>query len=252
MISGLTDELKCRAFSKFSKIMFQPQNIEIIAFDADDTLWHNESIFTLTQEKYKKLLAKYHAPEWIESRLYETETRNILHFGYGVKGFTLSMIETAIELSEGRITGNEIGEIIEFAKEMLKSPVELLEGVSETLHKLSAKYDLMIITKGDLLDQESKIARSGISELFSRIEIVREKDQEIYAKLFAKHKIAPDKLLMVGNSLKSDVLPIVQLGGNAIHIPYQTTWAREIVSAEDLENYKYTEMRAMTDLLDLL
>ncbi len=232
--------------------MFLPKNIEIIAFDADDTLWHNESLFINTQLRYKQLLAKYHTPEWIEEKLNETESRNILHFGYGIKGFTLSMIETAIELSEGRISGNETAEIIDFAKEMLKSPVELLEGVAETIEILSEKYELMIMTKGDLLDQETKIARSGISEFFSRIEIVRDKTYQIYSNVLSKHKIAPDKFLMIGNSLKSDVLPVVKIGGNAIHIPYQTTWIHERVSEEDLENQNFTEVAAIRDLLDLL
>lgn len=227
------------------------KHIEIIAFDADDTLWHNESLFTITQDKYKNLLAQYHTPEWIESKLFDTETRNIEHFGYGVKGFTLSMIETAIELSEGRITGAEISQIIEFAKEMLKSPIELLEGVEETVKKLSHTHDLMVITKGDLFDQESKIARSGLADYFSKVEIVKEKDDAVYQKILDKHKINKDKFVMVGNALKSDILPVLRIGAAAIHIPYHTTWAREIVGEDELKTYNFLCLKGMKDLPDI-
>ena len=232
--------------------MSSMKHIEVIAFDADDTLWHNESLFTITQDKYKKLLAKYHSEEWIESRLFDTETENIKHFGYGVKGFTLSMIETSIELSEGRISGAEIMQIIDFAKEMLRSPIELLEGVEETIKSLSQTHDLMIITKGDLFDQESKIARSGLAEYFSKIEIVKEKDDECYQKILAKYNIDVSKFLMVGNALKSDILPVLRIGGAAVHIPYHTTWAREIVADEELKNYKFLQLKVMNELAELL
>lgn len=231
--------------------MPQMKHIEIIAFDADDTLWHNESLFTITQDKYKKLLAKYHTEEWIESRLFDTETENIKHFGYGVKGFTLSMIETAIELSEGRITGTEINQIIDFAKQMLRSPIELLENVEETIEKLSQTHELMIITKGDLFDQESKIARSGLADYFSKIEIVKEKDEEIYQKILTKYQIDKDKFVMIGNALKSDILPVLRIGSSAVHIPYHTTWAREIVADEELKNYNFLQLKGMKNLAEL-
>jgi putative hydrolase of the HAD superfamily len=227
------------------------KHIEVIAFDADDTLWHNESLFTMTQDKYKSLLAGYHTPEWIESRLFDTETENIQHFGYGVKGFTLSMIETAIELSEGRITGAEIYQIIEFAKEMLKSPIELLDGVQETIEELSQTHDLMIITKGDLFDQESKIARSGLADFFSKIEIVKEKDDEVYRRILSRYGIEKEKFAMVGNALKSDILPVLRLGATAVHIPYHTTWAREIVAEDELENYSFVQLKGMRGLAEL-
>lgn len=231
--------------------MSSMKHIEIIAFDADDTLWHNESLFTITQDKYKKLLSKYHSEEWIDQRLFDTETENIQHFGYGVKGFTLSMIETAIELSEGRITGAEINQIIEFAKVMLKSPIELLEGVADTIERLSKTHDLMIITKGDLFDQESKIARSGLADYFSKIEIVKEKDDAIYQKILDRHKIDKDKFVMVGNALKSDILPVLRIGASAIHIPYHTTWAREIVADDELESYNFLQLKGMRGLAEL-
>lgn len=227
------------------------KHIETIAFDADDTLWHNESLFTITQDKYKKLLSKYHSEEWIDKRLFDTETENIQHFGYGVKGFTLSMIETAIELSEGRISGAEIMQIIDFAKIMLKSPIELLEDVAETIEKLSQTHDLMIITKGDLFDQESKIARSGLADYFSKIEIVKEKDDAVYQKIIDRHKIDKDKFVMVGNALKSDILPVLRIGSSAIHIPYHTTWAREIVADDELKNYNFVQLDGMKYLAEL-
>lgn len=231
--------------------MSSMKHIEIIAFDADDTLWHNESLFTVTQDKYKNLLAKYHSAEWIDQRLFDTETQNIQHFGYGVKGFTLSMIETAIDLSEGRITGAEINQIIEFAKEMLKSPIELLENVEETIAGLAQTHELMIITKGDLFDQESKIARSGLADYFSRIEIVKEKDDDVYQKILGKYQIDKEKFVMIGNALKSDILPVLRIGASAVHIPYHTTWAREIVANDELENYNFLKLNGIKDLSGL-
>lgn len=206
--------------------------ISLIAFDADDTLWHNEDIFSLTQEKFNRLLAAYHSPEWIEKKLYETEMRNIQHFGYGIKGFTLSMIETAIELSEGRIRGIEIREIINFAKEMLKSPVKLLDNVRETIARLAESYNLMIITKGDLFDQESKIARSGLARYFEHVEIVSKKEKETYRKILRRHGINPGNFLMVGNSMKSDVIPVIALGARAVYLPYHLTWEHESPEVE--------------------
>ena len=224
----------------------------MIAFDADDTLWHNENIYLNTHEKFKQLLRSYHNEEWIQQRLNETEIRNLQHFGYGIKGFTLSMIETAIELSEGRVTGNEIQAIIEFGKEMLRAPVELLDGVAVTIAQLAVSHQLMLITKGDLLDQESKIARSGLGDYFSHIEVVSEKSVETYQRLAAKHGIAPERFLMVGNSLKSDILPVLAMGGQAVYIPYQTTWVHERVADEDLATKQYTTIQHISQLPALL
>ncbi len=225
---------------------------EIIAFDADDTLWHNESIYLDTHEKFQQLLRQYHSEEWIQQRLHETEIRNLQHFGYGIKGFTLSMIETAIELSEGRVSANEIQTIIELGKEMLRAPVELLDGVASTLAQLAASYKLMLITKGDLLDQESKIARSGLGDYFRHIEVVSEKNVETYQRLAAKHNIAPAHFLMVGNSLKSDILPVIAMGGQAVYIPYHTTWVHERVAEEDLATRQYVTIQNIGELPTLL
>ncbi len=228
------------------------KNISVIAFDADDTLWHNENIYINTHEKFKQLLRQYHNDEWIQQRLNETEIRNLQHFGYGIKGFTLSMIETAIELSEGRVSANEIQKIVDLGKEMLRAPVELLDGVAATIAQLASSYKLMLITKGDLLDQESKIARSGLGDYFSHIEVVSEKDVETYRRLVAKHGIAPERFLMVGNSLKSDILPVIVMGGQAVYIPYQTTWVHERVVEEDLAAKRYVTIQNISQLQDWL
>ncbi len=226
--------------------------IKTIAFDADDTLWHNEPLFTDTQQRFRELLAAYHDPEWIADRLYETEMRNLQHYGYGIKSFTLSMIETAIELTEGRIKGSEIQEIVAFAKSMLEAPVNLLEGVEETIRDLSTSYPLVIITKGDLFDQESKIARSGLGDLFSRVEVVTEKSRSTYEAIARKLELEPSEFVMVGDSLKSDVLPVIDLGGHAIHVPYQTVWKHEVVSEEMLRRYEFLRAESVRDVPGLV
>jgi putative hydrolase of the HAD superfamily len=222
--------------------------IKTIAFDADDTLWHNERMFVSTKDKYKQMLSAFHDAEWIEKRLDEAETRNIQHFGYGVKGFTLSMIETAIELTEGRITGGEIQLIIGYAREMLSSPVELLEGVKETIHDLSHKYNLMVITKGDLFDQEAKLARSGIGDYFSAFEIIPRKDAKTYKYILRRHQIEAEEFLMVGNSLKSDILPVLEAGARAVYIPSEIEWFHEMVEDDELEGKDFARLDVMSDL----
>jgi putative hydrolase of the HAD superfamily len=226
--------------------------IDIIALDADDTLWQNEDLFYATHEKFKKLLTKYHDEQWIVDRLYQTEARNFLHFGYGVKGFTLSMIETAIELSEGRISAGEIQTIIEMGRDMMNAPIELLDGVAETIEQLSQKFNLMLITKGDLFHQESKIARSGLKDYFQRVEIVSEKDTGVYQRIAAKHGIMAERFLMIGNSLRSDILPVIAMGGIAVHVPYKTEWVHERVSPEELADKNYFEVQHFTLLPDFL
>ena len=193
--------------------------MDMIAFDADDTLWHNERLYIDAQTKFARLLAAYHPAEWVNERLNQTEARDIEHFGYGIKSFALSMIETAVELTEGRISGRDIQAIVNLAKEMLNSPVELLPYVKETIPALAACYPLMVISKGDLLDQETKIARSGLGDYFQAVEIVSEKDRGSYARVLKRHAIEPDGFLMVGNSLPSDILPVLELGGSAVYSP---------------------------------
>lgn len=225
---------------------------EVIAFDADDTLWHTEPLYRGTQGKIRAILSQYHDAEWIERRMYETEIRNLAHYGYGIKGFTLSMIETAIDLTEGRISGTEIGQIIGFAREMLQAPLELLDGVQETLASLSLSHELMVITKGDLFEQEAKIARSGLAEYFSRVEIVSEKTRDAYESIAFKHKINPRDFLMVGNSVKYDILPVIEMGGRAVHIPYQNTWVHETVPDSELEQMCFKRLPNLSHLPALI
>jgi putative hydrolase of the HAD superfamily len=224
--------------------------IDVIAFDADDTLWHNETIFVMTQDKFRALLTPYVEGELTEQKLFETEMRNLRYFGYGIKSFTLSMIETAIELTEGRIPGGEIRAIIEFAKAMTEHPVELLDHVAEVIPLLAERYTLMLITKGDLFDQESKLAKSGLGEHFAQIEIVSDKTPEIYRRIFTKHQIDPQRFLMVGNSLRSDILPVVEAGGRAVYIPYHYTWAHEVVTSPETEHKGYVELEHVGLLLE--
>lgn len=226
--------------------------LDVIAFDADDTLWHNENIYRDTQNRVVEILARYHDAEWIERRMYETEVRNIEHYGYGFKGFTLSMIETAIELTEGRISGTEIGQMIEITREMVRAPVVLLDGVEETLARLAADHDLMLITKGDLFEQEAKIIRSGLADRFSKIEIVKTKTPETYRNVAARHKLDPRRFLMVGNSMKSDILPVLEIGGRAVYIPYVTTWEHEIVPDDELTGKDFIELSHIGEVPELI
>jgi putative hydrolase of the HAD superfamily len=215
---------------------------DVIAFDADDTLWHNETLYTVTQDRFKQLLSRYRGTDGIDQILYETEMRNLQYYGYGIKSFTLSMIETAVELTDGQVQGSDIRGIIDFAREMLKAPLPILEGVEDTIHTLSESHQLMIITKGDLFDQESKIARSGLADYFTHLEIVSQKTEDTYRALQTKHNIHPEHFLMVGNSLKSDILPVLAVGGQAVHIPYHTTWAHEVVADPDEEPKGYFKL----------
>jgi putative hydrolase of the HAD superfamily len=225
---------------------------EVIAFDADDTLWHNERHYTEAKERFKRILTRYHDQEWIEQRLEETELQNLKRYGYGIKSFTLSMIETAIQLTEGRIIGSEVQEIITLAWEMLGRPMEILEGVPETLRELAASYRLMLITKGDLFEQEAKVSRSGLSDYFASIEIVSEKTAQSYQAILDRHRLSADRFLMIGNSLKSDVLPVLEIGGHAIHIPFETTWVHEMVDEAELEDKNFMRLNHITHLPGLI
>jgi putative hydrolase of the HAD superfamily len=216
--------------------------INVIAFDADDTLWHNEPIFYSAKDKFAQLLSRYYSEEWVARKLDEMEIRNLQRFGYGIKGFTLSMIETALELTEGRITGREIQHILGFTKEMLATPIELLDGVKETIETLFESHKLMVITKGDLFDQETKLARSGLGDYFSKFEIVSKKDRNTYQAVVSKYEINPKEFLMVGNSLKSDILPVLEIGAQAVHIPYKTNWFHEAVEEHELEDKNFTRL----------
>ncbi|MFN7946181.1 MAG: HAD family hydrolase [Blastocatellia bacterium] len=225
---------------------------DIIAFDADDTLWHNERHYTEAKERFKSILTRYHDQEWIEQRLDATELQNLKRYGYGIKSFTLSMIETAIQMTEGRIIGSEIQEIITLAWEMLGRPMEIFEGVPEMLRGLSASHRLMLITKGDLFEQEAKVSRSGLSDYFTSIEIVSEKTAQSYQAILDRHRLSAHRFLMIGNSLKSDVLPVLEIGGHAIHIPFETTWVHEMVDDSELEDKNFMRLNHITHLPALI
>ncbi|SHO63551.1 putative hydrolase of the HAD superfamily [Pseudoxanthobacter soli DSM 19599] len=201
--------------------------ITTIGLDADDTLWHNETVFHFTEGRFKDLLAPYAAPEALTEHLIAVERRNLRRYGYGIKGFTLSMLETALEITDHRLPASAVASILEFGRDMLDHPVEPLDGVAETLAALAADYRLVLITKGDLMDQEQKLARSGLGDHFSGVEIVSEKTAETYRRVFARHGTAAGEGAMVGNSLRSDVIPALEAGHFGIHIPYPLVWALE-------------------------
>jgi len=224
-------------------------HIEVIAFDADDTLWVNETYFREAEEKFAELLSRFETANKIDQELFKVEIRNLQAYGYGVKGFILSMIECALELSNNQIDPKTITKIIEIGKEMLEKPIELLDGVEETLKALSAKYRLILATKGDLLDQERKLEKSNLLQYFHHIEVLSEKKPDNYRKLLKHLDIEPDKFLMVGNSLKSDILPLLEIGANAIHIPFHTTWAHEQI---EHNGDGYQTVQLLTEVIKLV
>ena len=226
-------------------------NLPVIAFDADDTLWPNEPYFREAEKEMMKLLQPYYKGDDLMQHIYQQEIKNLHIFGYGAKGFTLSMIESAIELSEGRVGSSEIQEIIDLGKQIMTYPIELLDGVEDTLTTLR-EHRLVLITKGDLFDQESKIARSGLASHFDAVEIVSEKDDETYSKLLERHKIKPENFWMVGNSLKSDILPIARIGGTAVHVPYESTWVHEQVETDASTRETYHELNSIRELPALI
>jgi putative hydrolase of the HAD superfamily len=228
------------------------QLFEIIAFDADDTLWHSERLYVAAQDKVEHLLAERYGVDGLEQALYRTEMRNLPLYGFGIKAFALSTIETAVRLTGGRIRGNDVGQIVGWVQEMLRAEVELLDGVKETVARLSRSHTLLVVTKGDLLDQERKLARSGIAHHFGAIEILSDKDEGRYRALLARHGVDARRFLMVGNSLRSDVLPVVALGGQAVYIPAEVTWAHEAVDAPGPEAGGYHQLSHMSLLPDLI
>ncbi|MCA0367372.1 MAG: HAD family hydrolase [Proteobacteria bacterium] len=223
--------------------------ITTVGLDADDTLWHNETIFRLTHARFVDLLDDHGDAETIEARLAEVERRNLRLYGYGVKGFTLSMIETAMELCDGGAPPEVVREILAAGREMLAHPVETLPGVDETIAELSDRYRLILITKGDLLDQERKLAASGLGERFAAVEIVSEKDRATYDRVFSRHGTGPAEAVMAGNSMKSDVLPAIAAGAFGVHIPYAVTWAHELADAPENEP-RYVSLARIAELPD--
>ena len=225
--------------------------ITTVGFDADDTLWHNETIFASTHERLRELLARYHEGAVVERALFATEMRNLERYGYGIKSFSLSAIETALELSGGQLRGEEVQAIIRLTHEMLDHPVEVLPGVPEAVAAAAQAHRLLLITKGDLRDQERKVEKSGLAAHFQAIEVVSEKDPPTYQRILRRHGVAPREFLMVGNSIKSDILPVLELGGVAAHVPYPLTWAHEWVEQVPT-GARFHQLGAITELGPLL
>ena len=223
--------------------------IEVVALDGDDTLWHSEHLFVDTQDRFRSLVRPHVDVDdaALDARLLDVERRNLPLFGYGVKAFTLSLVETAIEITDGRIPGRELQAVLDLGKVLMDHPVELLDGVREAVDELTDRYRVMVITKGDLLHQETKVARSGLDELFWRVEIVSEKDPATYQRILERHAIEPATFVMVGNSVRSDVLPVLALGGRAVHVPYTVTWALEHADP-DPEVHDFPVLTSLADL----
>lgn len=225
--------------------------IKVIAFDADDTLWENETYFREAEHKFAELLSQYEIEHIIDKELYKKEIENLKLYGYGIKGFVLSMIECALEISNFDLDPKLIQQIIDLGKDMLNKPINLIEGVKDVLKELNKKYKLIVATKGDLLDQERKLKKSNILKYFHHVEVMSDKKEDDYIKLIKHLDINPNQLLMVGNSLKSDVLPLIKIGANAIHIPFHTTWTHEKVSKKELLKFEYHTLSDIKGLLSL-
>ncbi len=228
------------------------KDIKVIGFDADDTLWVNETYFREAEEAFGRLLSDYETPNKIDQELFKMEISNLPIYGYGVKAFILSMVQSALELSNYNVPNKTIEAILNIGKDMLEKPVELLDGVEEVLEVLSKKYRLILATKGDLLDQERKLEKSGLTNYFHHIEVLSDKQDVNYSKLLAHLDIEPSEFLMIGNSLKSDVLPLVNIGAHAVHVPFHTTWAHEEVTEKETNGKTYKTISTLRDVIKLL
>jgi len=226
--------------------------LELIAFDADDTLWHNERYFAEGWEKFKAIMQGYLNGERSSQHLRETELHNLNHYGYGIKSFGLSMIESALELTQGCISPRDIQALIELTKKMLDAPVQVLSLVPETLARLAEDYLLLVITRGDLFDQERKMARSGLGDFFHDIEVVSEKDSHTYRKILYKYGVRSRDFLMVGNSLRSDILPVVEIGANAVYVPHQESFIRERLHWDESKPKPFVQLQSIGQLLQWL
>ena len=226
-------------------------NIKVIGFDADDTLWVNETYFRDTEEKFAELLDGYETKNKIDQELFKMEMANLESYGYGIKGFMLSMIESALDLSNNKVPQQTIAEILNLGKKMIAHPVELLDGVEEVLSKLAGKYRLIVLTKGDPLDQERKLDKSGLSKYFHHVEVLSDKKENNYSNLLEHLNIDVNEFLMIGNSLKSDVLPILNIGAKAVHVPFHTTWAHEMVAEDEMVN-NHLKLNNIKDILKYL
>ena len=227
-------------------------NIQVIGFDADDTLWVNETYFREAEAAFCDLLAPYETANKIDQELFKNEIANLELYGYGIKAFVLSMVQTALELSNYSIPNKTIDKILQIGRDMLNKPVELLDGVETVLERLSGKYRLILATKGDLLDQERKLEKSGLTNYFHHIEVLSDKQEANYSKLLQHLDIRPEAFLMIGNSLKSDILPLVNINAHAVHVPFHTTWAHEEVGKSETQGKRYTTVSSLREVLPLL
>jgi putative hydrolase of the HAD superfamily len=225
------------------------KDIKVIAFDADDTLWINETYFREAEEAFALLLSKYETKNKIDQELYKTEIKNLEIYGYGIKGFVLSMIECALVLSNYKLPQETIEKILDIGKEMLEKPIALLDGVEEVLQSLQGKYRLIVATKGDLLDQERKLEKSNLLQYFHHVEVMSDKKEKDYLKLVKHLDIKPFELLMIGNSLKSDVLPLLNINASAIHVPFLTTWVHEEIPLEEQQKIDYITLGKIKELI---
>lgn len=227
-------------------------NIKVIGFDADDTLWVNETYFRDAELAFAKLMAPYETANKIDQELFKRQIENLPLYGYGIKGFILSMVEIALELSNNSVSNTTVEAILNIGKDMLNKPVHLLDGVEEVLHTLSLDYRLIVVTKGDLLDQERKLEKSGLMDYFHHIEVVSDKQEANYSKLLNHLDVKPSEFLMIGNSLKSDILPLINIKARAIHIPFHTTWIHEQVKTNKQDNKKFQTVSGVLDVLSIL
>ena len=227
------------------------RQLTTIGLDADDTLWQNEQYYRLTEQHFRGLLSDYATGDDVSARLLEAEKRNLAHYGFGIKGFTLSMIETALDVTEGRAPGAVIGEILAIGRDLLSHPVETMPGVGDVLESLAGSHALVLITKGDLFDQERKLAQSGLGDFFHAVEIVSDKNAATYRRLFSKHAGAPEQAMMVGNSLKSDVVPALAVGAWGVFIPHALTWILEHVE-KPADAPRFRELPEIADLVPLI
>lgn len=233
------------------ELKFYNMNLKVIAFDADDTLFVNEPYFQETEHKFCALMSDYLSHQGLSQELFKTQIENLDLYGYGIKGYILSMLESAMKISNNTISIEIIEKIIEYGKELIQKPIELLEGVEETLQALSGKYKLIVATKGDLKDQQSKLHRSGLGHYFHHIEVMADKQEVNYQKLLTRLEINAEEFFMIGNSLKSDVLPVLGIGGYAVHVPFYTTWEHEKISHK-VEHPNFRTLDKITDVLPIL
>jgi putative hydrolase of the HAD superfamily len=225
--------------------------VSVIGFDADDTLWQNEQYYKLTESHFRGLLVDYAEGDHVSERLLEAEKRNLAHYGFGIKGFTLSMIETALEITEGRAPSSVISEILSIGRDLLSHPVECLPHARDALEALSGQYFLVLITKGDLFDQERKLAQSGLGDYFDAVEIVSDKTATTYRRIFGKHGEGPERSMMIGNSLKSDVVPAIAAGAWGVFVPHELTWVLEHVDKPE-EAPRFREIPDLGHVPDLV